>query len=412
MKFLHTSDWHLGRSLYGHKRYREFALFLDWLAETIMEREVDTLLVAGDIFDTSTPSNRAQELYYAFLCRVAGSCCHHIVIIGGNHDSPSFLDAPKELLRALDVHVVGAKTALPEEEVIALRDGTGQVEALVCAVPYLRDRDVRTLVLGESCADKQLRLIAGIEEHYQQVVAIALEKQRQEERYIPIIGMGHLFTIGGKTVDGDGVRDLYVGTLASVEAAAISCHLDYLALGHLHVPQRVAGSEVIRYSGSPLPMGFGEASQQKIVVEAEFLPGVEAPPRLELVAVPCFQQLATVSGSLEEILIRLAEYRQAEGSLWLQVEYTGELPVADLRQQIESALEGSQVTVLRIKNLNIREQILCQLEDEESLDDLGLEEVFDRCLSAYDLDEGTRAELAASYGEIVRDLLEKDENRE
>ena len=108
MKILHTSDWHLGRSLYGRKRYEEFSSFLDWLAQTIEEEKVDALLVAGDVFDNSTPSNRAQELYYRFLCRVAASCCRHVVVIAGNHDSPSFLNVPKELLRALNVYVVGA----------------------------------------------------------------------------------------------------------------------------------------------------------------------------------------------------------------------------------------------------------------------------------------------------------------
>ena len=103
MRLLHTSDWHLGRSLYGRKRYEEFAEFLEWLSTTIADESIDVLLVAGDIFDASTPSNKAQELYYQFLCRVSSSCCSHIVIIAGNHDSPSFLNAPRELLKALNV---------------------------------------------------------------------------------------------------------------------------------------------------------------------------------------------------------------------------------------------------------------------------------------------------------------------
>ena len=113
MRILHTSDWHLGRSLYGRKRYEEFAAFLDWLVQAIEGEGIDALLVAGDVFDTSTPSNRAQELYYRFLCRVAASCCRYVVVIAGNHDSPSFLNAPKELLRALK----GQEAALSTEVV-------------------------------------------------------------------------------------------------------------------------------------------------------------------------------------------------------------------------------------------------------------------------------------------------------
>ncbi|MFR0875080.1 MAG: metallophosphoesterase family protein [Bilophila wadsworthia] len=113
LRILHTSDWHIGRTLYGRRRYETFSAFLDWLADTVRDRHVDVLIVAGDVFDTSAPSNRAQELYYRFLCRVM-SFCRHIVVVAGNHDSPSFLTAPKELLRALNVHVVGSISDDPD----------------------------------------------------------------------------------------------------------------------------------------------------------------------------------------------------------------------------------------------------------------------------------------------------------
>lgn len=116
MRLLHTSDWHIGRTLYGRKRYEEHESFLSWLAKTIQDKAIDVLLVAGDVFDTSAPNNRAQELYYRFLCRVAASSCRHVVAIAGNHDSPSFLDAPKELLKALDIHVVGSPASSPKKK--------------------------------------------------------------------------------------------------------------------------------------------------------------------------------------------------------------------------------------------------------------------------------------------------------
>ena len=98
MKILHTSDWHLGRTLHDRKRYNEFDSFLGWLIGFIQDEKIDILLVAGDIFDSSAPGSRAQEQYYGFLARLMGTCCRHIIIIGGNHDSPSFLEAPKEIL--------------------------------------------------------------------------------------------------------------------------------------------------------------------------------------------------------------------------------------------------------------------------------------------------------------------------
>ncbi|HKM07758.1 MAG TPA: exonuclease subunit SbcD, partial [Sphaerochaeta sp.] len=118
MKLLHTSDWHLGRMLYRQKRYEEFSLFLDWLLATIEEQQIDILLVSGDIFDTTTPSNMAQKLYYNFLSRLSATSCHSTVIIGGNHDSPTFLNAPKALLQAFNVHVIGAKAEMIEDEVL------------------------------------------------------------------------------------------------------------------------------------------------------------------------------------------------------------------------------------------------------------------------------------------------------
>ena len=177
MRVLHTSDWHLGRTLYGRKRHEEFEVFLGWLAETIRQNEIDILLVAGDVFDTGTPGTRAQELYYRFLCRVAASSCRHVVVVAGNHDSPSFLDAPKELLKALNVHVAGSAAPRPEDEVLVLRNEQDNPELIVCAVPYLRDRDIRTAEAGESPEDKERKLVEGIRAHYAAVAASAEEKR-------------------------------------------------------------------------------------------------------------------------------------------------------------------------------------------------------------------------------------------
>lgn len=226
LKLLHTSDWHIGRTLYGRKRYEEFESFLTWLAETIQQNEIDALLVAGDVFDTSAPSNRAQELYYRFLCRVAASSCRHVVVVAGNHDSPSFLNAPKELLKALDVHVVGSATSSPEDELLVLRNEQDAPELIVCAVPYLRDRDIRVAEAGESVEDKERKLIEGIRNHYTTVATLAEQKREELGADIPIVALGHLFTAGGQTVDGDGVRELYVGSLAHVTAGIFPASFD------------------------------------------------------------------------------------------------------------------------------------------------------------------------------------------
>lgn len=405
MKILHTSDWHIGRTLYGRKRYEEFESFLTWLAESIQHNEIDALLVAGDVFDTSAPSNRAQELYYRFLCRVAASSCRHVVVVAGNHDSPSFLNAPRELLKALDVYVVGSSTESPEDEVLVLHNEQDVPELIVCAVPYLRDRDIRVAEAGESVEDKERKLLDGIRTHYKAVAALAEQKREALGADIPIIGMGHLFTAGGQTVDGDGVRELYVGSLAHVTAGIFPASLDYLALGHLHVPQKVNGSETIRYSGSPLPMGFGEAKQQKSVCQVEFHSTAAS---VQLIDVPVFQRLERVMGDWDGISNRILELSATNFQGWLEVIYDGTEVIGDLRERLEAATSGTQMEILRIKNNRIIDRVLGRIHEEETLDDLNVNDVFERCLAVHDVPEEQRPELLRAYQETVSSLYEDD----
>ena len=405
LKLLHTSDWHIGRTLYGRKRYEEFEAFMSWLAETIQQNEIDALLVAGDVFDTSAPSNRAQELYYRFLCRVAASSCRHVVVVAGNHDSPSFLNAPKELLKALDVHVVGSSTSSPEDEVLVLCNEQDAPELIVCAVPYLRDRDIRVAEAGESVEDKERKLIEGIRTHYAAVAALAEQKREELGVDIPIVGTGHLFTAGGQTVDGDGVRELYVGSLAHVTAGIFPACFNYLALGHLHVPQKVNGSETIRYSGSPLPMGFGEAKQQKSVCQVEFHSTAAS---VQLIDVPIFQKLERVKGDWDGISNRILELSAMDSQGWLEVIYDGTEVIGDLRERLEAAISGTQMEILRIKNNRIIDRVLGQIHEEETLDDLNVNDVFERCLAVHDVPEEQRPELLRAYQETVSSLYEDD----
>ncbi|MEA3287981.1 MAG: exonuclease SbcCD subunit D C-terminal domain-containing protein [Candidatus Marinimicrobia bacterium] len=413
MKILHTSDWHLGRSLYGRKRYDEFSAFLDWLSATIESEHIDALLIAGDVFDTSTPSNLAQNLYYRFLSKVSNSCCQHIVVIAGNHDSPSFLNAPKELLRALSVYVVGEGSENPEDEVIVLQDKHDLPKAIVCAAPYLRDKDIRTVESGETFEDKNAKLALGLKKHYADVCDLAEQKQSDfldsDHLDVPIIAMGHLFTSGGKTMDGDGVRDLYIGNLAHLGTDAFPASIDYLALGHLHIPQRVGKTEHIRYSGSPIPMGYGEAKQTKQVIVVEF---DGKTPTIHDIKVPCFQPLERIVGSLDEIHSRIEQLKQAGSNAWLEIEYTGSDLIGNLRETFETALANSELEIRRIKNQRMFKKVLNATKQNETLDDLNEQDVFERCLDTFDILVEDRKELISSYNEIIMSLQEEDKNAE
>lgn len=409
MKILHTSDWHIGRTLYGKKRYDEFEKLFIWLAETIDQEQVDILLVAGDIFDISTPSNHAQELYYRFLCRVATSSCRHVVIIAGNHDSPSFLNAPKALLKTLDIHVVGVVTENAADEVLLLSGENGCPELIVCAVPYLRDRDIRTAEAGESIEDKEQKMLEGIRHHYAKVAKLAEKKRQDLAVQIPIIAMGHLFTAGGKTIDGDGVRSLYVGSLAHVTAGIFPACLDYMALGHLHVPQKVGGSEMMRYSGSPLPMGFGEATQQKSVCLVEF---TSSKTSVTAIKIPVFRRLERIKGSWENLLARIRELVTSNAHAWLEIVYEGDTVISDLSERLNALVVGSEIKILRVQNNRSISSVLKQIYDGETLDDLSEYEVFERCLAVNEVSEEQRPELLRTYQETITSLHEDDTQAE
>ena len=213
--------------------------------------------------------------------------------------------------------------------------------------------------------------------------------------------MGHLFTAGGATAEGDGTRPLYVGSIAHVTSAIFPECIDYLALGHLHIPQKVSGSEVMRYCGSPLPMGFGEARQEKSLCLVEFSGRTAT---VELIKVPCFQQLESIRGNREDIAGRILELVVTQSQAWLEILYEGEEVITDLREHLEEATSGSGMEILRIRNNRVIDRVLNRIHDDETLDDLNEIDVFERCLDAHDVPDEQRKELMHSYQEIVMDL--------
>ena len=417
MKILHTSDWHLGQALYGRKRHEEFRLFLDWLVQVLRDEAVDVLLVSGDIFDSGLPSNQAQALYYRFLCEAAKSPCRHIILTAGNHDSPSFLDAPQALLQAMDVHVVGHALE-PEEEVLLLNDAKGLPELVVCAVPFLRDRDLYRLRLDGDTDERDALLAHGMHEHYRRCAekAEAL-RSLSSLRFpdcppLPVIAMGHLFAAGGTVGDDDGVRDLRIGSLGQISADIFPPCFDYVALGHLHGPQKVNKEERIRYSGSPLPMGFGEAKQQKSVCIVEF---EGKTPCVRTLAVPLFQKMEKISGDLPSIEARLKELSDLGEAVWIEVLYTGSGIVSDLRERLlEKA--GPELEILRVRTA-YRLDTPSSAEDlETSLEDMSIFDVFSRRLDDLERKNGLDAEqrraLLETYAEAVDELLQADKGEE
>jgi DNA repair protein SbcD/Mre11 len=282
MKILHTADWHLGKKLYKQELTEEHQLFFEWLIQTIKERKIDVLLISGDVFDLSNPPTEARALYYWFLRKMIEQKCK-IIITGGNHDSASMLNAPKDILAMLDVAVIGGATANIEDEIIDLG------EVIICAVPYLRDMDIRQAVQAENVQERIDAIRKGIKNHYDALASICHERYKK----VPIIAMGHLHARG--SVVSDSERQIQqIGNLEAFGEADFSETFDYVALGHIHRPQRVGGKEHIRYSGSPIALSFSEKDDLKIVIELEISSGKIQ--KIEEIAVPKFRILKKMTG--------------------------------------------------------------------------------------------------------------------
>ena len=204
MKIIHTSDWHLGQNFMGKSRLKEHEAFLSWLLKIIEEKQIELLLVSGDIFDTGTPPNYALELYYNFLKQLSSKkSLKTTIITAGNHDSVSTLKAPKQLLEALNVHVV-VNGDEDENIIIPINEGD-ETKAIVCAVPFLRDSVIRQSLGGETVSDKEKLANEGIKTYYEN----AYKKAKELNSNVPIIAMGHLTTVGSRTSESE--RDIYIG---------------------------------------------------------------------------------------------------------------------------------------------------------------------------------------------------------
>lgn len=410
MKLLHTSDWHLGNTWNGRSRRKEFAAFLDWLLRLLQTEKVDVLVVAGDVFDTATPSTSVQSLYYDFL-ESAAPLLRQIVVVAGNHDSPHFLDAPQALLRRFGVRVVGAARP-PEEELVRVDDDDGRPAMLIGAVPFLRDRDLRKVEAGESAEDRDARCIEGIRRHYADLCAEAGAMRLRFGRDVPLVATGHLYVAGSQT--SEGVRDVHFGAMGRLGNNLFSDEIDYFALGHLHLPQRVAGLEHRRYCGSPLPMSFDDAERNKLVLLVEF---EGRRPTVRPVDVPRFSNLVRVRGTIEEIQAELTALAATSGpETCVEVVYTGLEAVPDLARTVDefAARAEGKIDVLRIRNERALERFRFCSASGETLEELEPIEVFERLLAdvkkknADELNPDLEADLIAAYREIVRELREDD----
>lgn len=300
IRVLHTSDWHIGHRLYERDRTEEFGLFFDWLLATINSEDIDVLIVAGDVFDIAFPSNQALKLYYNFLGRLQATCCRQVVITGGNHDSVSTLHAPRDILRHMHIHVQADTECEPSEQIVLVNDSKGLPELAICAVPFLREKDIRKPVAGESYEERMKGIKDQIIAHYQTLAGLTAPLRQQG---IPVIATGHLMLTGVVTSDSE--RELRIGNLESLENDGFLNPFHYVALGHIHRPQLIGGQEHIRYCGSPLPLSFSERNDAKTVIKISFS---QQKTEINAIPVPCWRPLVQLKGTLSEITETLNQF--------------------------------------------------------------------------------------------------------
>ncbi|UEM41457.1 exonuclease subunit SbcD [Pectobacterium aquaticum] len=405
MRIIHTADWHLGQYFYTKSRAAEHQAFLNWLIVQVEHHQVDAIIVAGDIFDNGSPPSYARQMYYSFVVALQRTGCQ-LIVLGGNHDSVAMLNESRELLACLNTQVIACASDDPAQQVLLLENRQRQPRALLCAIPFLRPRDVLTSKAGQSGDEKQLALQEAITAHYLQCYQLACQKRDELGLPLPIIATGHLTTIGATA--SESVRDIYIGTLDAFPAQAFP-PADYIALGHIHRPQRVTQSEHIRYSGSPIPLSFDELNSEKSVCLVSFAPDAlpQTPPQIDILPIPMTQPMQLIKGSLSDIEQQLATFKNYQGDkpVWLDIELNTQDYLSDMQKRIQTMTENLPVEVLLLRRT--REQRLQAItrQDKETLNELSVHDVFDRRLvTETDMEDSRQQRVRTLFNQVIDEL--------
>jgi exonuclease SbcD len=265
------------------------------------------------------------------------------------------------------------------EQVFILKNSHKEPKAVICAVPFIRPRDVIKSQQGQSASDKSLSLQHALVNHYQALFEQAQQLVKDSKLKLPIIATGHLTALG--VTSSDSVRDIYIGTLEALPSNAFPA-ADYIALGHIHRAQKVGKTEHIRYCGSPIALSFDEAKQSKRVLLVEF-DSNHLTSVTDLI-VPCFQPLAMVKTSLHELsqaveMLLAALNLSSENSkkLWLDIELTDSDRLSDLQSRIETLVKDFPVEILLVRRAKqVRQQLIAAQQDNSTLSELTLDDVF------------------------------------
>ena len=388
MRIIHTSDWHLGHTLMDKTREEEMRSFFSFLIDVIIKERVDALLISGDIFDTGTPSNAALSLYYSFLASIKNTECKDVFIIAGNHDSPSLLSAPKEILEMVNVHIYATKEDI---EPYVIDD-----KVVVLPIPFPRDQELRRLVQGGTIKEEDDRLRLAIEELYK----TETEKTASTYPSLPIVAMGHLMATNINVED---KPDLYIGGLGTIDSGSFPKALSYVALGHIHKKMNLNSSGTLCYSGSPIPFSFKEAKDTKVLKLVE-IEGSET--KVSDITIPRFRNLFQIKGDKESIEKELKSLVENKEEGWISIEITESGVSSSLRSFCEGITEQTGLEIIHIKDTTVSKRLLETEEEIESLDSLSEEDIFSKFLDEKEIKNERKDDLLTLFREILQQLEE------
>ena len=405
-RILHTSDWHLGKLLNELPREEEHRLFLDWLIAKVVELQIDAVLIAGDVFDTANPPQSAEALYFNFVAELHAKTEASLVLVAGNHDSPSQLEAPRQALQALRTHVVGAADPDPAKRLLPLPSAESP-RVVLAMLPFLRDRDIRQDKSGETAAEIRKAITSGIQRVYDETAQAA----KASGHACPIVATGHLTVTGALSSDSE--REIHIGGLGSVEASIFPEAFSYVALGHLHRPQKVGDCENIRYSGSPILLSFSEANHEK---EMRILDVNETQVQHQALPIPLFRRLVQLKTSVETLktdLKDLSKIQTGQLDTWVEVILAGSAGLSDPHEHVQNLAQEIGLTGFQILKV-----ILAQTPRAEGVVGLDTEaesqletlldrpmEVFEHVLSQQaDLSEEQKEPLRLALSEVLDSL--------
>jgi exonuclease SbcD len=312
MRILHTSDWHLGKRLFRLDRSLEHEMFLDWMVKTLIDEKIDLLLIAGDIFDTPTPPHQSLETFYNFLHRLSVETNTQTLIIAGNHDSGLLLEAPSKILSSHRVKMWGKLSLTIEDHWMSV----GNID--ICALPFFRSYELLPQGGGDAL----------------EVLKKYMSKKKNKPQLLMLHHLAGVYEAAGSE------QVIGLSGVDSIPSELLS-EFDYVALGHIHKPQKIAPQ--IYYSGSPLPLRFSETALKSVViieVEGNILKPTIHP-------IPVFRKLITVKTNEIHYLKDLKKLETITGltpMVEVQIELTS--PKSGLIDEIKHHLNEKKMELL------------------------------------------------------------------